>query len=125
MLHILSSSHLIRPFCHKITFVLIFDFYPIGIYVFEGQGGRLVSFVSHCLSDTELGYSETDPEDLNIYLALKRLQNYLFGIPSQIIFDHESLKLILILPNSLPSASTAVTEKGSIVLSTYNCKIMH
>jgi len=68
------------------------------------QGGKVVSYASKSLTDTEKRYSQTERENLAIVWAIEHWHIYLFGHKFTVVTDAKALENIYKNPKSKPPA---------------------
>ena len=66
------------------------------------QGGKVVSYASKSLTDTEKRYSQTERENLAIVWAIEHWHIYLFGNKFTVVTDAKALENIYKNPKREP-----------------------
>ncbi|XP_052777873.1 uncharacterized protein K02A2.6-like [Mya arenaria] len=100
----LSSETVVTYFDPKLTTQIVADASPVGIAAIMLQGGKVVSYASKSLTDTEKRYSQTEKENLAIVWAIEHWHIYLFGHKFTVITDAKALEHIYKNPKSKPPA---------------------
>lgn len=100
----LSSETVMTYFDPKLTTQIVADASPVGIAAIMLQGGKVVSYASKSLTDTEKRYSQTEKENLAIVWAIEHWHIYLFGHKFTVITDAKALEHIYKNPKSKPPA---------------------
>ena len=84
------------------------------------QDGSPVICISRKLSESEVGYSQTQKEALAIHWCVKRLHKYLYGLKFTIVTDHRSLIHIFNPRGSISKATSNMLQRWSWRLSSYD-----
>ena len=104
---------------------MIVDASPVGLgaVLIQNQDGegRVISYASRSLSDTEKRYSQTEKEALAVVWGCERFHIYLYGLEFTMISDHKSLEVIY-SPKSRPSARI---ERWVLRLQSYTFEVVH
>ncbi|XP_052792278.1 uncharacterized protein K02A2.6-like [Mya arenaria] len=100
----LSSETVMTYFDPKLTTQIVADASPVGIAAIMLQGGKVVSYASKSLTDTEKRYSQTEKGNLAIVWAIEHWHIYLFGNKFTVITDAKALEHIYKNPKSKPPA---------------------
>ena len=86
------------------------------------QGGKVVSYASKSLTDTEKRYSQTERENLAIVWAIEHWHIYLFGHKFTVVTDAKALENIYKNPKSKPPARL---ERWRMRLQAYDFDVIY
>jgi len=87
----LSSTKVMDYFDPQKKIDLFVDASPVGVGAILTQEGKILSYASRALSDTEMRYSQTEREMLAVVWAAEHFHLYTYGESFTILTDHKPL----------------------------------
>ena len=100
---------------------VIVDASPVGVGAMLTQNGKIISYASRALTDTEQRYSQTDREFLAVVYGAEHFHLYLYGGKFTVVTDHKPL--IGIMNSQKPT--TARIERWRLRLMPYDMMLVY
>ena len=112
----LTSTHVLAYFDPSKKTEVIVDASPVGLGAILTQEGKVVTYASRALTETEQRYSQTDREMLGVVYGVEHFHLYLYGATFTVTTDHKPLLGIL----KSPKPTTARIERWRLRLMPYD-----